>query len=261
MPQPPSKARLVITALFVDRQTPAEVAARYGVHRAWVYKLKARYEAEGDAAFEPRSRRPKTTPTALDPALVDLIVRVRKELAEAGLDAGPETIGWHLTHHHRVTVSRATISRTLTRQGLVTPEPKKRPRVVLHQVRGGDAQRDLAVRLHPLPPHQLRWQPRRRRRDHHLARRLHPLRPAHQRPRPDHHRHRQDHLPQSRRSARHPGVHPDRQRHGLHRPILRRQAVAATPSNKSSTTGTWSRRTPDPATPGPTGRSSGSSRP
>ena len=50
MPQPSSKAtskaRLVITALFVDHQTPAEVAARYGVHRAWVYKLKARYEAE-----------------------------------------------------------------------------------------------------------------------------------------------------------------------------------------------------------------------
>ena len=44
---------------------PAEVAARYGVHRAWVYKLKARYEAEGEAALEPRSRRPKTSPTAL----------------------------------------------------------------------------------------------------------------------------------------------------------------------------------------------------
>ena len=65
MPQPTSKARLVITALFVDHQTPAEVAARYGVHRAWVYKLKARYEAEGEAALEPRSRRPKTSPTAL----------------------------------------------------------------------------------------------------------------------------------------------------------------------------------------------------
>ena len=62
-----SKARLVITALFVDHQTPAEVAARYGVHRAWVYKLKARYEAEGEAALEPRSRRPKTTPHR-DPA-------------------------------------------------------------------------------------------------------------------------------------------------------------------------------------------------
>ncbi len=92
MPQPTSKARLVITALFVDKQTPAEVATRYGVHRAWVYKLKARYEAEGDAALEPRSRRPKTSPTALDPLLVDLIVWTRKELADAGLDAGPDTI-------------------------------------------------------------------------------------------------------------------------------------------------------------------------
>jgi hypothetical protein len=128
MPQPASKARLVITALFVDHQTPAEVAARYGVHRAWVYKLKARYEAEGEAALEPRSRRPKTSPTAVPSAVVDLIVALRKELHEAGLDAGPETIGWHLAHQHGHQVSRATISRTLTRQGLVTPEPRKRPR-------------------------------------------------------------------------------------------------------------------------------------
>ncbi len=79
MPQPTSKARLVITALFVDRQTPAEVAAAYGVHRAWVYKLKARYEAEGETALEPRSRRPKTSPVALSAEVVDLIARVRKE--------------------------------------------------------------------------------------------------------------------------------------------------------------------------------------
>ncbi len=128
MPQPTSKARLVITALFVAHQTPAEVAARYGVHRAWVYKLKARFEAEGDAALEPRSRRPKTSPTALAPELVDLITRLRNELAEVGLDAGPETIGWHLRHYHGHEVSRATISRTLTRRGLVTPDPRKRPR-------------------------------------------------------------------------------------------------------------------------------------
>ncbi len=128
MPQPTSKARMVITALFVDHQTPAEVAARYGVHRAWVYKLKARYEAEGDAALEPRSRRPKSSPTALAPELVDLIMRLRKELDESGLDAGPDTIGWHLEHHHGHQVSRASISRTLTRQGLVIPDPRKRPR-------------------------------------------------------------------------------------------------------------------------------------
>ena len=125
---PTSKARLVITALFVDHQKPAEVAARYGVHRAWVYKLKARYEAEGETAMEPRSRRPKTSPGALAPAVIDLIVRIRKELADAGLDAGPETIAWHLQHHHGHKVSRSTISRQLTAAGLVTPEPKKRPK-------------------------------------------------------------------------------------------------------------------------------------
>jgi transposase InsO family protein len=123
-----SKARLVITALFVEHQTPAEVAARYGVHRTWVYKLKARYEAEGETALEPRSRRPKTSPAALSPDVVDLIVRIRKELTDAGLDAGPETIAWHLEHHHAHRVSRSTISRHLTASGLVTPEPKKRPK-------------------------------------------------------------------------------------------------------------------------------------
>ena len=107
-----SKARLVITALFVDHQTPAEVAVRYGVHRAWVYRLKARYETEGETALEPRSRRPKTSPTALAPEVVDLIIRIRKELTDAGLDAGPETIGWHLHHHHGHRVSRSTISRS-----------------------------------------------------------------------------------------------------------------------------------------------------
>src|SRR5688572_4510634 len=97
-----SKARLVITALFVENQTPSEVAARYGVHRSWVYRLKARYETEGDAAFEPRSRRPKTSPRATPTKAVDLVLELRKELVEAGHDAGAETIAWHLAQHHQL---------------------------------------------------------------------------------------------------------------------------------------------------------------
>jgi transposase InsO family protein len=128
MSQPTSKARLVITALFVEHQTPAEVAARYGVHRAWVYKLKARYEAEGETALEPRSRRPKTSPAATPPQIVDLVLRLRKQLLEDGHDAGADTLGWHLARHHAITLSRATIHRILTRHGAVTPEPKKRPK-------------------------------------------------------------------------------------------------------------------------------------
>jgi Helix-turn-helix domain len=90
-----SKARLVITAVVVEGRSPAEVAAGYGVSRSWVYELMARYRAEGDTAFEPRSRRPKTSPLALPASTVELIVELRKDLEGQGLDAGPDTIVWH----------------------------------------------------------------------------------------------------------------------------------------------------------------------
>ena len=123
-----SKARLVITAVTVEGRPVGEVACTYGVARSWVYALLARYRVEGEAAFEPRSRRPKTSPNATGPQVVELIVRLRKELAGQGLDAGPHTIVWHLEHHHQVKVSPATVSRTLSRQGMVVPDPSKRPR-------------------------------------------------------------------------------------------------------------------------------------
>ena len=91
-------------------------------------RLLARYRAEGQAAFEPRSRRPRSSPTAIGGEVVDLIVRLRKELTDAGLDAGAATIEWHLAHHHGVTVSVATINRYLAAGGLVVAAPKKKPK-------------------------------------------------------------------------------------------------------------------------------------
>ena len=123
-----SKARLVITAVVLEGRSQAEVAGAYGVSKGWVSKLVARYREQGEAAFEPRSRRPTSSPHATPPNVVELIVALRQRLAAAGLDAGPDTIGWHLAHEHKVVVSAATISRQLTKAGLVTPEPKKRPR-------------------------------------------------------------------------------------------------------------------------------------
>jgi transposase InsO family protein len=123
-----SKARLVITAVTVEKRPVTEVARAYGVARSWIYTLLSRYRAEGEAAFEPRSRRPKTSPSAISADTADLIVRLRKDLAGQGLDAGPHTICWHLEHHHQLQVSAATVSRYLTGAGLVTPEPRKRPR-------------------------------------------------------------------------------------------------------------------------------------
>ena len=123
-----SKARLVITAVTVEKRPVSEVAKSYGVARSWVYALLARYQAEGEAAFEPRSRRPKTSPTAISDDTADLIIRLRKELSGQGLDAGPQTIAWHLEQHHQLNVSAATVSRYLSRAGMVTPNPAKRPK-------------------------------------------------------------------------------------------------------------------------------------
>jgi len=123
-----SKARLVITAVTVENRPVSEVARSYGVARSWIYSLLARYQAEGEAAFEPRSRRPKTSPNAISDDTVDLIIGLRKELAGQGLDAGPDTIAWHLGHHHQLRVSPATVARYLARHGLVVPEPRKRPK-------------------------------------------------------------------------------------------------------------------------------------
>jgi transposase InsO family protein len=123
-----SRARLVITAVTVEKRPVSEVARSYGIARSWICTLLARYQAEGDAAFEPRSRRPKTSPRAISADTADLIVRLRKELTDQGMDAGPVTIAWHLERHHQNRVSPATISRHLTRRGLITPEPKKCPK-------------------------------------------------------------------------------------------------------------------------------------
>jgi transposase len=123
-----SKARLIITAVIIEGRSQHEVARAYGVNQSWVSRLAARYRAEGQAAFQPRSRRPKTSPTAIPPATVALITQLRGKLTTAGLDAGPDTIAWHLAHHHSIRVSAATISRYLTRLGLVTPQPTKRPK-------------------------------------------------------------------------------------------------------------------------------------
>ena len=128
-----SKAKLVITAITVQGLTQAEAARTYGLSQAWVSRLMARYRLEGEVAFEPRSRRPKTSPNATPAVTVELVLRLRQQLTTAGLDAGADTIGWHLKHHHQSPLPRATIHRILTRHSLVTPEPKKKPKSALHR--------------------------------------------------------------------------------------------------------------------------------
>ena len=123
-----SKSRLIITAVILEGRSQADVAHDYNISPGWVSRLVARYHTDGDAACEPRSRRPNSSPKTTPATTVQLIVKIRQQLATQGLDAGPETISWHLQHRNGIKVSPATIHRILRRAGAVTLEPKKRPK-------------------------------------------------------------------------------------------------------------------------------------
>jgi transposase len=125
-----SLARLVITAVTVEGRSKSEVARNYGVSRVWVQKLVHRYQREGPAAFQRRSRRPHSNPRAVDLEIQDQIVRLRKTLTKRGLDAGAETIAAHSAADGTTSPVPAvcTIWRILSRRGFVWPQPQKRPR-------------------------------------------------------------------------------------------------------------------------------------
>ena len=146
--------RLLITSVVVENRPVCDVAAAYGVSESWLFELLARYKAEGEAAFEPRRRRPKTVPRTTPAEVVDLILEYREKLTATGLDAGPDTIRWHLTHHHGVTVSRATIARYLAKHGLVVPEPKKKPKSSYIRFQAAMPNETWQADFHPLPTHQ-----------------------------------------------------------------------------------------------------------
>src|SRR4051795_8318016 len=136
-----SKARLIITAVVLGGRSKSEVARDYDVSRYWVQQLVRRYLAEGEAAFEPRSRRPHTSPHAVPAGVEDEILRLRKELSRQGLDAGADTIRTHLarrtprsqTSSKTAPPSVSTIWRILARRGFLTPQPQKRPRSSWHR--------------------------------------------------------------------------------------------------------------------------------
>lgn len=122
------KGRFLIETHLRTGRPIAELAAAHGVHRSWLYKLLARYRLEGDAGLEPRPRRPKGSPSRIAHRHEEAIVTLRKELLDAGYDAGAQTIHAHLVRHGGAVPSVSTIWRVLRAKGFVTPQPHKRPK-------------------------------------------------------------------------------------------------------------------------------------
>jgi len=131
--RPNSKSQVIILSLIHEGLTPTRAAERFGVSRRHVHYLLARYKAGGLEAFEPRSRRPTSNPRALNSEVRAEIITLRQQLTRGGLDAGAASIAWHLKESDRLPPALSTIWRILKAQGLVTPQPKKRPKTSFHR--------------------------------------------------------------------------------------------------------------------------------
>jgi transposase InsO family protein len=125
-------AGYVINAVLVEGRSVKEVCEAHDISRSWLYELIARYRELGEDGLKQQSRRPRSSPTRVAPAIEDEIVALRKELTDLGVDAGAHTIHYHLQiryrRRRRSVPSVATIWRVLVRRGFVTPQPQKRPK-------------------------------------------------------------------------------------------------------------------------------------
>jgi DNA-binding transcriptional ArsR family regulator len=125
--------KLISAVIAVAEGRPVNVTQLcrdVGVSRPTFYRLLDRYREDGLAGIEPRSRRPHTSPNQTSLDVEEMIVRIRKQLDEDGLDHGAITIWWHLKDCELSgpVPSPATIHRILVRRGQVEPAPKKRPK-------------------------------------------------------------------------------------------------------------------------------------
>jgi transposase InsO family protein len=121
--------RRLIAEVDVSTLNVSRFCREHGISRDSFYEVRERFDAEGEAGLVARSRAPKRVANRTSAAVEDLIVEIRKELDDAGLDAGPATIRYWLPARldEALVPSEATIWRVLTRRGFVVADPSKAP--------------------------------------------------------------------------------------------------------------------------------------
>ncbi len=147
------RAGYLVEAHVREGRPVAELARAHGVHPSWIYRLLARYRSEGDAGLIPRSRRPRTSPNALGGELEEEIVLLRKQLTEEGLDAGAQTIHWHLEATPRPGAVAEHDHASIASPWLRSPSAPEAPQVVVRAFRSWAPERVLAVGYDALEPH------------------------------------------------------------------------------------------------------------
>lgn len=123
--------RIAIAAFEAVDDGEANVSAvcrQLGISRDTFYRYRARLEEEGFPGLLPRSSKPRSSPNQTPRWLVELVVAKRAELIDEGWDHGARSIHARLNRAGVAMPSARTVHRILVREGLIEPEPAKRPR-------------------------------------------------------------------------------------------------------------------------------------
>lgn len=126
----PVSVRLAVANWPVDagHGAVAEFCRTHGISRSWFYALRARARGDGPVSVvKPRSRRPRSSPSRIDPALEQVALQLRADLLADGWDGGPISVRQAMLDAGIAAPSRASLARIFARAGVVTPSPNKRP--------------------------------------------------------------------------------------------------------------------------------------
>ena len=103
--------------------------AEHGIARKTFYAIRKRVREEGPAAaLEPRSRRPRSSPTRIGEDVKQQAVDVRAALERSGLDHGPISVHEKLKAMGMPAPSEASLARIFREKGVARFEPRKKPR-------------------------------------------------------------------------------------------------------------------------------------
>ena len=104
--------------------------AEHAISRKSFYELRKRGELQGPAAvLEPRSRRPRSSPSRLTEEVKSQAIGVRAALEASGLDHGPISVHEKMRAMGLAQVpSTASLARIFRQAGVARVEPKKKPR-------------------------------------------------------------------------------------------------------------------------------------
>lgn len=125
------RVRLAIVQWPSDapRGAVSTFCAEHGISRKTFYEIRKRAITDGPAAaLEPRSRRPKKSPSKLTDEVARQAVEVRAALEWSGLDHGPISVHEKMRSLGFQTPSTASLARIFRDAGVARVEPKKKPR-------------------------------------------------------------------------------------------------------------------------------------